>query len=345
MTARTTSVIAVCLLLVACGGGDPPGAGVPTPTPAAGGGEGVPAAGPGLVVVTTVAPITDLAQQVLGDRGEAVSLVADGDAHTFEPSPRDAVLLGEADAFLANGLGLNEATVQLAEANLPEGAPVVRLAELTLAEDDIQSIERPHGHDGDTHTHGDGEANPHAWMDVGNAIAYVGHIADTLARVDPDGADAYRANARSYTAELEELDEAITTASATIPEGNRVLVAYHDSWAYYAPRYGLEHVEAVQPSDFSEPSAAEVRAVIDEIRARDVPAVFGAAEFPSDVLGTIAAETGATYVGDLSDDEFPGEPGDPEHSYLGMMVANARAITEALGGDATSLRRVDPRAS
>lgn len=343
MIARVAALLVMSLLIAGCGGAPADS----TPGRDAeedGAGDGGAAEAGGLVVVTTVAPITDLARQVLGDRGEVVSLVAGGDAHTFEPSPQDAVLLEDADAFLANGLGLNEAVVRLAEANLPDGAPVVRLAELVLDEDEIKTIEEPHAHNGDTHTHGDGEPNPHAWMNVAHAIAYVGHIADTLATVDPDGEDAYRANAAAYTADLEALDEAIMTASATIPEGNRVLVAYHDSWAYYAPRYGLDHVEAVQPSDFSEPSAAEVRAVIDEIRARGVPAVFGAAEFPSDVLATIAAETGATYVADLSDDEFPGESGDAEHSYLGMMVANARAITEALGGDASALDAVDPAA-
>lgn len=326
------------LLLVLVGCGDAaPGDTAGDEDAAAGADE--PAA---LLVLTTVAPITDLARQVLGDRGEVRSLVADGDAHTFEPTPQDAVLMGEADLFLANGLGLNDGAVELAEANLPPGAPLVTLADLALAEGEVFYGQQPHSHDGEAHTHGDDAPNPHTWMNVAHAIAYVDHIADALVRVDPDGEAEYRANAEAYVAELEALDAAIAEATATIPEGNRVLVAYHDSWAYFAPRYGLEHVEAVQPSDFSEPSAAEVRTIIDEIAARGVPAVFGAREFPTDVLGAIAAETGATYVGDLSDDEFPGQPGDPEHSYIGMMVANARAITEGLGGDPSALDAVDP---
>lgn len=340
---RTSALLTALLLLAAACGNDTGGAASPAP------GEQAPPQAPagdpdgdGLVVVTTVAPITDLAQQVLGDCGQAQSLVTGGDSHSFEPSTQDAILMGQADLFLANGLGLNEAAVALAEANLPEGAPIVKLAELALADDQVVRSDETHSHDGSAHTHGEEAPNPHAWMDVTHAIAYVGHIADALAAVDPAGEQTYRDNARAYTAELEALDAAIAEATATIPEDNRVLVSYHDSWAYYARRYGLRHVDAIQPSDYAEPSAAELRTVIDEIREHGVPVVFGASEFSSDALRTIAAETGATYVHDLSDDTFPGEPGDPEHSYIGMMLANARAITEGLGGDVGALDAVDP---
>ncbi|MEX0657581.1 MAG: metal ABC transporter substrate-binding protein [Egibacteraceae bacterium] len=336
---RFLAPLLVTLLLAAACGATP--AGEQTPEAAR---EQAP--GPGLLVLTTVDPITDLARQVLGDRGEVRSLVAAGDSHTFEPTPQDAIAMSEADLFLGNGLGLNDAAVALAETNLPEGAPIVTLADLALAADDIILGDGGHTHGGDTntHTHDDGDAapNPHVWMDVTHAMAYVGHIADALADVDPEGAETYRVNAAAYTAELAALDAAILEATATIPQDSRVLVSYHDSWTYYAPRYGLEHIDAIQPSDYAEPSAAEVRAIVDEINAQGVPAVFGAREFPSDVLGTIAAETGATYIGDLSDDTFPGEPGDPAHSYIGMMLENARAITEGLGGDASPLDAVVP---
>jgi ABC-type Zn uptake system ZnuABC Zn-binding protein ZnuA len=73
-----------------------------------------------------------------------------------------------------------------------------------------------------------------------------------------------------------------------------------------------------------------------------VPAFFGSEVFPSDVLEAIEAESGAQYVADLSDDQLPGEPGSPEHSYVGMMVANTRSIVTALGGDPSALDLVTP---
>jgi ABC-type Zn uptake system ZnuABC Zn-binding protein ZnuA len=117
---------------------------------------------------------------------------------------------------------------------------------------------------------------------------------------------------------------------------------YHDSWSYFGRRYGIPIVGAIQPVSFSEPSAEEIRRMIDQIRAENVPAFFGSEVFPSDVLETIAAETGSTYYSDLSDEELPGEPGTPEHSYEGMMIQNVRLITSALGGDVSLLDGLVP---
>ena len=100
-------------------------------------------------------------------------------------------------------------------------------------------------------------------------------------------------------------------------------------------------IGAVQPSDFSEPSAGEVAGLIDQIKEQKVPAVFGSEVFPSPVLEQIAGEGGAEFVDELRDDDLPGEPGDALHSYLGLMVQNMRIMVPALGGDAAAMDNVD----
>jgi ABC-type Zn uptake system ZnuABC Zn-binding protein ZnuA len=341
-------LLAVGLLLFACGDAAPS-------LSEEGEAAGDEADAPDLAVVAKLPSIADMVTQVLGDRGEVHSLIPLGaDSHTFEPRPGDARRLNDTDLFFANGLELNAALLRMAEANLPEEVPIVRLAELALDDDEIvhdhvHDARGGHTHGDDGHTHGDEAAggqeagpNPHAWMHVGHARDYVRHISDALSEVDPDGASDYEANADAYLEELERLDAAIEEATETVPSRYRKLVTYHDSWSYFGPRYGLDVVAAIQPADFSEPSAAEVRRIIDQIEEEDVPAVFGSEAFPSDVLEVIAEETGVDYVGDLSDDDLPGAPGDPEHSYIGLMVHNARLIVEALGGDPGPLDRVDP---
>ncbi len=289
---------------------------------------------PAVRAVATVAPLADLVQQVLGDRGTVASLVPPGtDSHTYEPRPDDVAEIERADAYFGNGLGLNEGALDLAESAMADDAPIVRLGERALDDDELlQAHEAGHeaGHDGG-HDH---RANPHTWLHLPFAMAKVEVIAEVLAEVDPEGAQAYHANARDYREELRRLHESIAESAATVPQGQRTIVTFHDAYRYFADAYGFEVVGAVQPSDVSEPAPGEVAALIDQIKAEDVPAVFGSQTFADDVSAQIAAETGAAYYTGLSDDVLPGKPGDPEHSYAGLMAHNARVIIDGLGGNA-----------
>jgi ABC-type Zn uptake system ZnuABC Zn-binding protein ZnuA len=120
-------------------------------------------------------------------------------------------------------------------------------------------------------------------------------------------------------------------------------VTYHDAYAYFADTYGWTVIAAIQPADFGEPSPSEVVELIRQIEAERVPAIFGSEVFPSPVLEQVGNETGAAYIDVLRDDDLPGEPGDPEHSWLGLMRFNFVTMTEALGGDASALRAFEVR--
>jgi ABC-type Zn uptake system ZnuABC Zn-binding protein ZnuA len=180
------------------------------------------------------------------------------------------------------------------------------------------------------------------WMNPLFALKYAELIQAKLAERDPDNAHYFADNLTRYVELLHRLDEGIMAATATIPEQNRKLLTYHDSYAYFAPRYGLTVIGAAQPSDFSEPSAKDVAELIDQIREANVPAVFGSEVFPSAVLEQIAKESGAEYVDQLRDDAPPGEPGDPEHTYVGMMLRNMELMVPALGGTIEALAAIVP---
>jgi ABC-type Zn uptake system ZnuABC Zn-binding protein ZnuA len=96
-------------------------------------------------------------------------------------------------------------------------------------------------------------------------------------------------------------------------------------------------IGAIQPADFAEPSAREVAALIRQIRSERVLAIFGSEVFPSPVLAQIAHDSGARYEASLRDDDLPGEIGDPDHSYVGMMVYDVRTIVRDLGGNPSAL--------
>ena len=101
-------------------------------------------------------------------------------------------------------------------------------------------------------------------------------------------------------------------------------------------------VGAVQVSDFEEPTPKEVGGLIEQIKSESVPAIFGSEVFPSSVLAQIASESGTKYVDVLRDDDLPGAPGDPGHSYLGLMSFDFATIVKNLGGDASMLGTFDP---
>ena len=125
------------------------------------------------------------------------------------------------------------------------------------------------------------------------------------------------------------------------PEEERQLLTYHDAYAYFAEEYDWTVLGAIQPSSFEEPTAQEVASLIEQVRETGVPAIFGSEVFPSTVLEQIAGETGATYVDDLRDDDLPGAPGDPDHTWLALMRFNYVTMVEALGGDASALEALD----
>jgi ABC-type Zn uptake system ZnuABC Zn-binding protein ZnuA len=277
-------------------------------------------------VVTTVSPITNIVQNVGGDRVFVTGIVPEGtNSHTFEPAPADAAVMEEAEIVFINGLHLEEPTRELAQANVGEGVPVVELADRTISEDEyIFDFSFPES---------EGFPNPHLWTNPPYAKEYAEIVRSELSKLDPEGASAYQKNFDAFARRLDRLDEAVRVATATVPEEDRKLLTYHDSFPYFAREYGWEVVGAIQPSDFAEPTPQEVVDLIEQIRAEELPAIFGSEVFPSPVLEQIAAETGATYVDDLRDDDLPGDVGDPDHSYLGLMVFDFTTIVRALGGD------------
>ncbi len=288
-----------------------------------------------LNVVTTVAPISSIVRNIGGTRIDLYGIVPDGtNSHTFEPAPSDARILSQADIVFVNGLDLELPTMELAAANLREGAEIVSLGEQTISQDEwVFDFSFPEE---------EGSPNPHLWTNPPYAQRYAEIVAETLSARDPDNADYYAENLTRYSAALDKLDAAITEAVESVPEQNRKLLTYHDSWAYFAPRYGFVVIGAAQPSDFSEPSPREVAALIEQIRTEGVPAVFGSEVFASDVLEQIAQEAGASYVDQLRDDAPPGEPNAPEHTYLGMMIRNMDLMLTALGGNADAVTALSP---
>lgn len=302
---------------------------------ASGGGSSASSAADGsLLVATTVSPITSIAASIGGDRVQIEGIVPEGtNSHTFEPAPQVAALLSTADLILVNGLKLEDPTLDLARANMKPEARIVEIGDQVLPESEyIYDFSFPKE---------EGKPNPHLWTDPLMAIDYARVIRDELVSSDPANADYFKANFTAFEARAQALADALRADQQTVPSGNLKLLTYHDAYAYFARNFGWEVIGAIQPKNFSDPTPAEVASLIDQVKAQQVPTIFGSEVFPSAVLEEIGRATGARYEDSLRDDDLPGVPGEPDHSWLGLMRGNYVTMIEGLGGTAAQLKALN----
>ncbi len=286
-------------------------------------------------VVSTVAPITNIIHNIGGNRIELHGIIPEGmDSHTFEPVPSDIKYIAEADLIILNGLNLETPTEKLAKARAKKGSEILKLGDNTIKKEEwVFDFSFPEDK---------GDPNPHLWLNVVYAVKYAELVRNKLIEMNPENREYYKKNTDRFIKKLEQLDKAVFQAVKTIPEKNRKLLIYHDSWAYFAKRYGMTVIGAIQPSDFAEPSPRDIAAVIDQLKKENVPAIFGSEVFPSKVEEQIAREAKIKHITTLRDDDLPGKIGSGEHTYIGMMLDNMQNMIPALGGKTDAFSAIDP---
>jgi len=285
------------------------------------------------LIATTVSPITSIAASIGGDRVRIEGIVPEGtNSHTFEPAPRIAKLLSDADLILINGLKLEDPTLELAERNKKADTKIIEIGTLVLPESDyIYDFSFPKE---------GGKPNPHLWTDPGFAIKYAEIIRVEFTALDPNSASYFAENFATFKKQASDLGVAVAADQKSVPAGNLKLLTYHDAYAYFAKAYGWTVIGALQPGDFADPSPSEVARIINQVKAERVTTIFGSEVFPSAVLKEIGRATGARYEDSLRDDDLPGVPGDAQHSWLGLMKYNYRTMISGLGGTPTEIDKI-----
>lgn len=285
-------------------------------------------------VVTSFSIIDDFARQVGADRVVVKSIVpANGDAHAYEPKPADVIAFKRADLVLVNGLQFDTFMQRLAKSSETK-APVV---EVTKGIEPLKNTEDEHGHGEESahddhdhgHEHDHGEYDPHAWQSVPNAMIYVKNIADALCKVDSEGCESYKANASAYTQKLQALHESVKAAFSALPKDKRTLITSHDAFGYLGAAYGLTLLAPEGTSSATEATAADVAAIIRQIREDKGSAVFMENISNPALIKQIASEGNVAVGGKLYSDALSG-PDEPASTYLKMMQYNADTITKAI---------------
>lgn len=273
--------------------------------------------GSGVKVVATTTQIGALTRAVAGDNVELTVLLSAGaDAHDYEPDPQAVKTVHNAKLVLRNGIGLDDWLTKTVE-NAGGDAKIV------VVTDGVTVMKAS----GD----GAGEDDPHVWHDPENAKIMVQNIATALSAADPQLASTFQANAQVYQARLDEVDREIRALIDQIPVENRKMVTNHDAFGYFFARYGLQFVGAVFPvsSKEGQASAKDLAALIDLIKAEGVKAIFAEEEVDPKVARELASDTGVKIVTGLYADSL-GPPGSGADTVDGMLLSNARKISEAL---------------
>lgn len=275
-------------------------------------------------VVTTIGMITDVVEQVGGERVEVEGLMGPGiDPHLYKASEGDLRRLERADVVFYGGLHLE-----------------AKMAEVLERVGDRRAVSAvTHGIPRDLlirPADGSSQYDPHVWFDVELWTHAVEHVRDTLAELDPAHAALYRRNADAYLEELRELDDYVEAQASRVPEERRVIITAHDAFAYFGEAYDFE-VRGLQGiSTAAEAGAGDVQGLADFIAENEVPAIFVESSVSPRTIQAVQEAVRArgfeVEIGEPLFSDAMGDEGTPEGTYVGMVRHNIDAIVEGLKG-------------
>ena len=273
-----------------------------------------------LEVVSTSTIIADLTQRIGGEEIEHQGILQPGaDPHVYEPTPKDSVALEKADLILYNGFNLEPGLIKMINST---GLKADKYA--------VGEVVKPL----DFEYKGQKEPDPHVWGDAANAIAMTMAIRDRLIELSPEDKSTFVVNADHLIKELKQVDSWIAEQIQTIPENKRKLVTTHDAFQYYTNAYGLEMAGTlIGISTEEQPSAQTVKNLANDIKKRQILAIFAETTINPQLIRTVAEEAGVKLAPQQLYSDSIGAPGSDGDSYVKMLVANTKSIVESLGGD------------
>ncbi|MBD8042666.1 metal ABC transporter substrate-binding protein [Arthrobacter sp. Sa2BUA2] len=268
------------------------------------------------VVLTTFTVLADMARNVAGEHLQVESITKPGaEIHGYEPTPGDIRRAAGADLILDNGMNLEAWFEQFtADLDVPRITVSDGVEPISITEDAYAGL-----------------PNPHAWMSPLNAMIYVDNMADAFAGLDPDHAAAFRANAETYKAELQKIQDQLVTDLGALPANQRALVTCEGAFSYLARDAGLTErfIWAVNAEQQATPQ--QITAVIGFIRENEVPAAFCESTVSDAPMKQVLAATDAEFGGTLYVDSLS-EAGGPVPTYLDLIRHDAQTIVDALTG-------------
>ena len=283
-----------------------------------------PSAAGGLKILAVETFLADMAQNVAGDRAKVESLMPPGlDPHAFEPTPQDVVKIAASQVLIQNGRGLEDWLAKVLDNAGGQRLVIQASSGLPVRTPQPDEIV---GADGQ-----DQQGDPHYWLDPISVIHYVENIRDGLSQADPQGKDIYDQNAAAYILKLKDLDAWVRQQVEQIPPAQRQLVTNHESFGYFADRYGfrISGTIVASVSSRASPSARQLAALIDHIRQTGARAIFLETGTNPQLADQIASDTGVKVITGLYTHSTTPAGGEAP-TYIDMIKVNTTLIVNAL---------------
>lgn len=312
---RLLGTLCAAVLLAACGG-----------NPSSQG------SGDGPTVVAGFYPFAYVAERVAGEHASVTNLTEAGaEPHDLELSPRQVAELTEADLVIYEAgfqPALDDAVAENVEGETLEVTDVADLSDTGEADGHDHADGAGHGDDqGDDDGSEAEQLDPHIWQDPTRMVPVAEAAAERLAAVDPDHADAYRANADALVADLTALDEEFESGLADCER--RTIVTSHAAFGYLAQRYDLDLVPIAGLTPDSEPSPARLAELRELVAEEGVTTIFTERLTDPAVAETLADEAGVEV--DVLDPIEGLTDATEDEDYLSLMRANLDTLQRANG--------------
>ena len=271
----------------------------------------------------TTYPVYLMAQAVTeGVEGVSVSLVIDQEVsclHNYTLTMQDMRSVEQADVLLINGMGLEDFLDDVLE-----NRTLIDCSQGITPREPEEDDGHNHGLESD-HSH---ETDPHIWMDPRNAAVMAQNIAQGLAELDPDHAEAYLANAKAAAQELTEFREEMLEL---LDGGHYDLITFHDGFRYFAQALGLPLLASIEEEEGSEASAKEINEIAGLVKEYSLPVIFTEVNGSDATAQAIARETGCA-VAQLSMCMDGPEEGTLSDYYT-VLADNVTAVVNGFAGE------------
>ena len=268
------------------------------------------------LVLTTFTVLADIAGNVAGDHLQVASLTKPGaEVHGYEPTPGDIRTASDADLILDNGLNLESWFEQFVESiDVPHVVVSAGVDPIDIT--------------GDAYA---GKPNPHAWMSPANVQRYVDTMAEAFSELDPSHADDFAANAESYKAELQRVQDDLVADLVVLPPNERALVTCEGAFSYLARDAGLTEAYIWPVNAEQQATPQQIAQVIEFVKENDVPAVFCESTVSDKPMQQVVEATGVEFGGILYVDSLSEADG-PVPTYLDLLRHDADTIVAGLTG-------------